>query len=115
MGYLVCGLLVSCLALSGFAQSRKEYMEELNKARKEFMAQRDSLHDQNRILRINWHKERAALYAQLKNQPGDRAIQEKINAGAKKFLADKKEVYRQLRKDWLKTRQELKEKTPKAS
>ncbi|MCM8819696.1 MAG: hypothetical protein NC925_02760 [Candidatus Omnitrophica bacterium] len=112
-GSLFLVIFVICLlSISVFAQTRKEIMEQLNQARKNFIAERDKLHDQNRILRINWHSERAQLYQQLKQNPNNKQIQDKLNEGVKKFLADKDEIYRKLeklRKDWLKTRKELKE------
>ncbi|MCM8786540.1 MAG: hypothetical protein NC935_00585 [Candidatus Omnitrophica bacterium] len=110
--------VICLLSIPTFAQSKKELMEELSKARQNFIAERDRLHDQNRVLRINWHNERAQLYQQLEQNPKDKQIQEKLNEGAKKFLSDKDEIYKKLenlRKDWLKTRKELGEKIKTAS
>jgi len=102
--------LVFFLTLNSYAQSKVEYMNELSQARKNFILERDKLHDQDRILRLNWHKEREALYKKLKENPSDQSIKDKLNEGAKKFLADKKEIYRkleELRKNWLRQRKEL--------
>jgi len=102
--------LVFLLTLNSYAQSKVEYMNELSQARKNFILERDKLHDQDRMLRLNWHKEREALYEKLKENPSDQSIKDKLNEGAKKFLADKKEIYRkleELRKNWLRQRKEL--------
>ncbi|MEI8350320.1 MAG: hypothetical protein WCI77_09235 [Candidatus Omnitrophota bacterium] len=107
---LVTGVLVCSFSMPVFCEGKKEAMEQLSQAKKDFITQRDKLHDQDRTLRIAWHKERADLYAQLKASPKDKALMEQLNAGAKKFLADKKEVYQkleQLRKAWLQTRKDL--------
>ena len=118
VGFMVGALLIFSLSVPVFAQSKKEYQEQLSQARKTFIAERDKLHDQDRILRVNWHNERADLYKQLKANPGDKALQEKINEGAKKFLRDKNDVWLGLKtlwRDWLKTREELGEKIKSAS
>jgi len=107
---LAVGVLLCSLSIPAFCADKKEAMERLSQAKKDFIVQRDQLHDQDRILRIAWHKERANLYAQLKENPKDKTIMEQLNAGANKFLADKKEIYQkleQLRKEWLQTRKDL--------
>lgn len=118
---LVSSFLIAVFALSLgiplFAQTKQEVRDELSKARQTYIADRDKLHDQDRLLRIQWHQERAELYKQLKANPGDKAIQEKLNEGPKKFLADKKDVYGkldQLHHDWMKTRADLGEKIKSA-
>ena len=116
MGYkrLVGFVLIAILSLSFlspcFSQTKKEYEQQLTKALQDFLVQRDKLHEQDRILRIAWHKEREELYKEIKANPKDKALKQKLNDGAKKFLADKKDIYsqlEQLRKDWLKIRREL--------
>jgi hypothetical protein len=112
---LIVGLTVFSFAVSSYAggavsESKKALMGQLSQARMDFMASRDKLHDQDRLLRIAWHNEREALYMQAKENPKDKSIKAKINDGAKKFFADKAEVYaqlEQLRKDWLKIRKDL--------
>ena len=93
------------------ASGKQELMSQLDKLREDFIAQRDALHDQNRILRIQWHKERAALYQELKKSGADKkALQKKINDGFQNFYANKKEIYNklaQLRKDWLNKRAQI--------
>ena len=118
VGFMVVALLIFSLSVPVFAQSKKEYQEQLSQARKNFIAERDKLHDQDRILRVNWHNERADLYKQLKANPGDKALQEKINEGAKKFLRDKNDVWLGLKtlwRDWLNNQAELGEKIKSAS
>lgn len=112
---LIVGLTVFSFAVSSYAggavsESKKALMGQLSQARMDFMASRDKLHDQDRLLRIAWHNEREALYMQAKESPKDKSIKAKINEGAKKFFADKADVYaqlEQLRKDWLKIRKDL--------
>lgn len=112
---LVVCVLVFSFAVCSFAQekrnlSRQQLTEQLNRARKDFIAQRDQLHDQTRVLRAAWHDERDVLYAQVKKNPKDKNIHEALNAGAKKFHSDRKEVYKklvELRKNWLTERKEL--------
>jgi len=97
-------------SLPSFCETKKEYMEQLSQAREDFIAQRDKLHDQDRLLRIAWHAERDALYQQLKASPKDKALQEKLNEGPKKFFADKKAIHsqlKQLRHNWNRTKKDL--------
>jgi hypothetical protein len=121
--FMLIGLLVFSFIIPSFADSgavpteRKELMKELSQARKDFITERDKLHDQDRLLRIAWHNERLSLYEQTRQNPKDKAIKERINAGAKKFFEDKKNVYsqlEQLRTRWLVTRKELGEKIKQA-
>jgi len=116
-GFLSIFLISIFLFSSGtyvFAENasaaRKVLEGQLTQARKDFTAERDSLHDQIRLMRIAWHNERAALYAQAKQNPKDKAIKAALNEGAKKYFADRKNVYNQLvelRKNWLNTRKDL--------
>jgi hypothetical protein len=105
IGILFFSFLIPC-----YPETKKEYQEQLTKSRKDFIAQRDKLHDQNRVLRIAWHKERERLYKEIKANPKDKTLKQKLNAGASKFFADKKSIYsqlEQLRKDWFKIRRDL--------
>lgn len=118
VGLMVVALLIASFCVPAFAESKKEYCDQLSAARSTFISERDKLHDQDRALRVSWHNERTELYKQLKANPGDRAIQGQINDGAKKFFADKKDVYQKLeqqRKDWLQTKKELGNKIKSAS
>jgi len=94
----------------GSSLAKKELEAQLNQARKDFTLERDKLHDQIRVMRIAWHNERAALYAQAKQNPKDKAIKAALNDGAKKYFVDRKNVYNQLvelRKNWLDARKDL--------
>jgi hypothetical protein len=111
---LVFSVLIAAFALSLsiplFAETKQELRDQLTKARHEFFVERDSLHDQNRVLRVQWHKERAELYKQLQANPGDKAIQEKLNEGPKKFYVDRIAVDKkleELRLNWLNKKAEL--------
>ncbi|MDD5195354.1 MAG: hypothetical protein PHQ96_06770 [Candidatus Omnitrophica bacterium] len=118
VGFTVLALLILSICVPVFAESKKEYMDQLNQARKDYTVARDKLHDQNRILLKSWLAERAEYYKQLKASPGDKAIHAKLNDGVKKFLADKKDVYLQLDKqkeEWLKLRADLGAKIKSAS
>lgn len=109
-GLVLIGVLSFCFTVPSFSETKKDYQAQLTKARKDFMGQRDKLHDQDRLLRIAWHQERDVLYKQIKASPKDKALKEKLNEGAKKFFADKKSIYsqlEQLHRDWLKIRKEL--------
>jgi hypothetical protein len=110
VGLGIVGILLFSLTSPVFSATKQELRDQLSQARKDFIAQRDDLHDQDRVLRVAWHKERAELYQQAKENPSDATIRAKITEGARKFFADKKAVYEQLeqlRKDWLETRREL--------
>ncbi len=110
VGLTVFSFSVSSYAGSGVSEGKKALMEQLSQARKNFIASRDKLHDQDRLLRIAWHNEREALYKQARENPKDKSIKTKLDEGAKKFLTDKRDIYTQLaqlRKDWLKTRKDL--------
>ncbi|MFA6281025.1 MAG: hypothetical protein WCY05_00800 [Candidatus Omnitrophota bacterium] len=110
VGITVFSFVVNSYAGGAVSESRKALMGQLSQARVDFMASRDKLHDQDRLLRIAWHNERETLYMQAKENPKDKSIKEKLNEGAKKFFVDKKSIYaqlEQLRKDWLKTRDDL--------
>lgn len=107
---VVLSALLLTWGTATFAQSKRALMDELSQARKNFTAERDRLHDQDRVLRIAWHEERNQVYKQLKENPGDTSLKERLNEGAKKFLADKREIYNKLealRQDWLKQRADL--------
>jgi hypothetical protein len=108
-GILVIAVFLS-FSLPSFCETKKEYMEQLSQAREDFIAERDKLHDQDRLLRIAWHSERDTLYQQLKVSPEDKSLQEKLNEGAKKFFADKKAVHsqlKQLRHNWNRIKKDL--------
>lgn len=110
IGVILIMALIFSFSIPSFSVTKKEYMGQLSQARKDFISQRDKLHDQNRLLRIAWHSERELLYGQATASPKDKAIKGQLNEGAKKFLADKKAIYRQLkqlRKDWLNARKDL--------
>lgn len=118
VGFTVLALLILSMGVPVFAESRQEYMDQLSQAKVDYTAARDKLHDQDRILLKNWLAERAEYYKQLKANPGDQAVQAKLNEGVKKFLADKKAVYLQLDKqkeEWLLLRKELGAKIKSAS
>lgn len=100
----------TCVFADSGSITKKELEGQLTQARKDFTSERDKLHDQIRVMRIAWHKERAALYTQAKQNPKDKAIKAALNEGAKKYFADRKIVYNQLvelRNNWLKTRKDL--------
>ena len=86
---LVGFVLVFSCTLPSFAASKKDLMRQLSQARVDFMNERDRLHDQNRILRIEWHQKRKELYRQLKQDPDDKAAMAELNRGAEKFHDDK--------------------------
>jgi len=116
-GFLAMFLISVFLFSSGayvFAENasaaRKDLEGQLSQARKDFTLERDKLHDQIRLMRIAWHKERTALYAQAKHNPKDKAVKAALNEGAEKYFADRKNVYNQLvelRNNWLNTRKDL--------
>jgi len=61
-------------------------------------------------MRIAWHKERDTLYVQAKQNPKNKAVKVALNDGAKKYFADRKDIYNQLvelRKNWLNARKDL--------
>ncbi|MDP2924607.1 MAG: hypothetical protein Q8O30_12980 [Candidatus Omnitrophota bacterium] len=110
IGVILVMALIFSFSIPSFSETKKEYMGQLSQARKDFISQRDKLHDQDRLLRIAWHSERELLYGQAKASPKDKAIKEQLNEGAKKFFANKKAIYRrleQLRKNWLSARKDL--------
>ncbi|MFA5271686.1 MAG: hypothetical protein WC412_05025 [Candidatus Omnitrophota bacterium] len=110
VGFTVFSFVVSSYAGGAVSESKKVLMGQLSQARVDFMTSRDKLHDQDRLLRIAWHNERDTLYMQAKENPKDKSIKEKLNDGAKKFFADKADIYaqlEQLREDWLKVRKDL--------
>ena len=111
--FLISVLLFS-FGVSVFAANvspaKKELQAQLTQARKDFTLERDRLHDQMRVKRIAWHKERSLLYAQAKQNPKDKAIKAALNEGAKKYFSDRKDIYNQLvelRANWLKARKDL--------
>jgi hypothetical protein len=100
----------TCVFAENASVAKRNLEGQLTQARKDFTAERDRLHDQIRVMRIAWHKERTALYAQAKQNPKDKAIKAALNNGAKKYFADRKNVYNQLvelRSNWLNTRKDL--------
>jgi|GEM_PF-1610569 hypothetical protein len=100
----------TCIFAENAPLNKKELQAQLSQARKDFTAERDRLHDQIRVMRVAWHKERTALYTQAKQNPKDKSIKASLNKGAKKYFADRKDVYNQLvelRSNWLKTRKDL--------
>ncbi|MCK9615651.1 MAG: hypothetical protein M0R48_09115 [Candidatus Omnitrophica bacterium] len=116
-GFLVIFLISVFLFSSGtyvfagnVSPAKRGLEGQLTQARKDFTLKRDKLHDQIRVMRIAWHNERAALYAQAKQSPKDKTIKAALNEGAKKYFADRKDVYNQLvelRKNWLNARKDL--------
>ncbi len=99
-----------CVVAENASLAKKELQAQLTQARKDFTLERDKLHDQIRVMRIAWHKERETLYAQAKQNPKDKAVKAALNGGAKKYFSDRKDVYNQLvelRKNWLDARKDL--------
>jgi len=105
---LVLAVIVCLPFCSVQAQSRKDLINQLNQAKKEYYDKKQAIDDAISDLGRQWHMYQLQMYEEIKEDPKRaRAIRAELWEGAKKLSRQKRALYDQLtplRRQWYQTR-----------